>query len=205
MSFFLLPRNLPGDAGGVVFSDVIEILESDMSKLSTMRLMNEEVQLLIGFDRLSKESIIDAKSYFKNYGFTLDIVDYRVDNKGKSTSIELSLLENDKAEKQKNRSKNYEMYNDGGQFDLVEFRKLSKEDKGMFLSIRANKKTGSHSVTLAHIPPIPPRPLLAPKAPKTLSKLPVSPKPSLAPKAPPKPPVPSVKVGMNNRQKWDKN
>ena len=29
MSFFLLPRNLPGDAGGVVFSDVIEILESD--------------------------------------------------------------------------------------------------------------------------------------------------------------------------------
>ena len=162
----------------IVRGEKIEISESDMSKLAIMRLMNEEIQLLIGFNKLSNESIVDAENYFKNYGFTLDIVDYRVDNKGKSTSIELSLLEDDKAEKQKNRSKNYEMYNDGGQFDLVEFRKLSKEDKGMFLSIRANKKTGSHSVSLAHIPPIPSRPPLAPKV------LPIPPKPPKAPATP---------------------
>jgi hypothetical protein len=40
MSFFLLPRTAPGESGAVVFSDVIEILESDDTV--TLRRMNPD-------------------------------------------------------------------------------------------------------------------------------------------------------------------
>lgn len=174
----------------IVRGNEINISESDMSKLAIMRLMDDEIQLFIGFNKLTNESIEEAKSYFKDYGFSLNVIDYKTDKKNVLINIEFSLLEDDKAEKEKNRSRNYEMYNDGGKFDLEEYRKLSKEDKGMFLSIRANRKTGIHTVNLGHIPPTPPappRPPLAPKAPKALPTLPTPPKPPLAP----------VKVGMN--------
>ncbi|MEA5461348.1 M56 family metallopeptidase [Arcicella sp. LKC2W] len=169
----------------IVRGNKINISESDMSKLAIMRLMDDEIQLFIGFDKLTNESIEEAKSYFKDYGFSLNMIDYQVDKKNVLTNIEFSLLEDDKTEKEKNRNRNYEMYNDGGKFDLEEYRKLSKEDKGMFLSIRANKKTGIHTVNLGHIPPTPPappRPPLAPKAPKASPILPAPPKPPLAPK-----------------------
>lgn len=181
----------------------INISESDMSKLAIMRLMDDEIQLLIGFDKLTNESIEEAKSYFKDYGFSLNVIDFQIDKKNILTNIEFSLLEDDKVEKEKNRSRNYEMYNDGGKFDLEEYRKLSKEDKGLFLSIRANRKTGIHTVNLGHIPPTPPappRPPLAPKAPKTS---PILPKPPLAPKALPAPPKPPVKVGFLNKMSRD--
>ena len=40
MSFLMLPRTLPGEAGAVVFSDVIKILESD--DRVTVRRMNPD-------------------------------------------------------------------------------------------------------------------------------------------------------------------
>lgn len=61
MSFFLLPRNLPGDAGGVVFSDVIEILESD--DRVTLRRMNPDG----GFYH-AEEAVYDDDSNSLDFG-----------------------------------------------------------------------------------------------------------------------------------------
>lgn len=185
----------------IVRGNEINISESDMPKLAIMRLTDDEIQLFIGFNKLTNESIEEAKSYFKDYGFSLNVIDYKTDKKNVLTNIEFSLLEDDKAEKEKNRSRNYEMYNDGGKFDLEEYRKLSKEDKGMFLSIRANKKTGIHTVNLGHIPPTPPAPPRPPLAPKASPILPAPPKPSLAPKSLPAPPKPPIKVGFLNKMR----
>ena len=160
----------------IVRDEKMNIKSNDMSKLALMGLKKDEITFFIGFDILSKESIEDARRYFKDYGFTLSIVNFKLNKNGKLLNIELSLLEDDIKNKQIGREKTYNMYNDGGRFDLEEFKKMSKEDKGFCLSISANKKTGHHSVALADIALTPPPP---PKAPP----------------APPKPPLSPVKVG----------
>ena len=174
----------------IVRGEKIKIVESDMSQLSILRLMNEEVRLLIGFNKLSNESINAAKSYFKDYGFNLEIIDSEVDSKGKLKTLEISLLEQNKIEKEKNRKRSYAIYNDGGRFDLDEYRNLSKKDKGLFLSISANKTTGIHTVSLANMTTVPPVPPLAPLPPK-------------APLVPPTPPKAPVKVGLKKGKKED--
>jgi BlaR1 peptidase M56 len=162
----------------IVRGEKMNIKSNDMSKLALMGLKKDEITFFIGFDRLSKESIEDARRYFKDYGFTLDIVNFKLDKSGKLANIELSLLEDDIKNKQIGRVKSYDMYNDGGRFDLEEFKKISKEDKGFCLLINANKKTGHHSVALADI--------------------------ALTPPPPPKPPLPPVKVGLLKKNESDK-
>ncbi len=169
----------------IVRGEKMNIKSNDMSKLALMGLKKDEITFFIGFDRLSKESIEDARGYFKDYGFTLNIVNSQSNKNGKLINIELSLLEDDVKNKQIGRERNYDMYNDGGRFDLEEFKKMSKKDKGFCLSIHANKKTGHHSVALADIALTPPPP---PKAPP----------------APPKPPLPPVKVGVIKKNETDK-
>ena len=185
----------------IVRGEKMNIKSNDMSKLALMGLKKDEITLFIGFDRLSKESIEDARRYFKDYGFTLSIVNSKLSKNGKLVNIELSLLEDDIKNKQIGREKTYNMYNDGGRFDLEEYKKMSKEDKGFCLSISANKKTGHHSVALADIALTPPPPPVPPKPPKKMPPAPlVPPKPLL-----PLKPLPPIKVGMKKNQEWDKN
>jgi hypothetical protein len=169
----------------IVRGEKMNIKSNDMSKLALMGLKKDEITFFIGFNRLSKESIDDARRYFKDYGFTLNIINSQSNKNGELVNIELSLLEDDIKNKQIGRERSYNMYNDGGRFDLEEFKKMSKENKGYCLSISANKKTGHHSVTLADIALTPPPP---PKAPP----------------APPKQPLPPVKVGMIQKSENDK-
>ena len=168
----------------IVRGETISIKESNMSKLAILHLKKDEVELMIGSDRLSKESIIDAMSYFKNYGFSLDIIDYKLDKINQLTNIRLVLLEDNREQKPKNRDILYGLYNDGLKLDFKEFKISSKNDKGLCLLIRADKKTGEHSVTFANIPPTPS----------------TSPNPPKVPLAPPKPPLPSkVKSGFGTK------
>ena len=184
----------------IIRGEKMNIKSNDMSKLALMGLKKDEITLFIGFDRLSKESIEDARRYFKDYGFTLSIVNSKLSKNGKLVNIELSLLEDDIKNKQIGREKTYNIYNDGGRFDLEEYKKMSKEDKGFCLSISANKKTGHHSVALADIALTPPPPPVPPKPPKKMPPAPlVPPKPPL-----PLKPLPPVKVGMIKQSESDK-
>lgn len=165
----------------IVRGETMNIKSNDMSKLALMGLKKDEIAFFIGFNRLSKESIEDARRYFKDYGFTLDIVNFKLDKSGKLANIELSLLEDDAKNKQIGRERSYASYNDGGRYDLEEWKEMSKKNKGFCLSISANKKTGRHSVGISDIELSPPKP---PKAPP----------------APPRPPLPPVKVGMKSNK-----
>jgi beta-lactamase regulating signal transducer with metallopeptidase domain len=144
-------------------------INNDMTQVSSLRLLKDEISLAVSYDKISKELIDEAGKYFKKYGFALQTAMSRTDSKskGKLTAIDISLIEIDREAKMKQRGKGtYEMSNDGFIFDLNYFRKENKDKRG-FISIIANRKTGQHSVSLAQlsIPPPPPVPSMPPKMP----------------------------------------
>jgi beta-lactamase regulating signal transducer with metallopeptidase domain len=144
-------------------------INNDMTQVSSLRLLKDEISLAVSYDKISKELIEEVGKYFKKYGFTLQTIMSRTDSKSKGqlTAIEISLVEIDRDTKMKQRKKGtYEMSNDGFIIDLNYWRKENKDKRG-FISIIANKKTGQHSVSLAQlsIPPPPPVPPMPPKMP----------------------------------------
>lgn len=149
-------------------------ITNDMTKVSSLRLLKDEISLAVSYDKISKELIEEAGKYFKKYGFTLQTVMSVTNNNKRLTTIEIALTEDNRETKVKQRKKGtYEMSNDGSIFDLDYWRKENKNNKD-FISIIANKKTGQHSVSHAQlsiplqpIPPLPPSPPPAPVNGKT--------------------------------------
>lgn len=141
-------RTVPAKYLKVIKGDAIISNSNDLTKISVLKLKKDEVALFIGFDKISKDAIVEASNYFKAYGFTLKVINQEFGSGKKLSKIEISLVEENRVKKREKGV--YESSNDGNIYDLNSLRNGNK-DKRQFISITANRNTGQHTVMIGEM------------------------------------------------------